>query len=107
MRKEAGLVTNAVLAATYHGNVCLYGRLLEDTRGTHYDGTARDFSGKDIRTSVVESVVYHREEDYTEVFTLNSIYRVEGNLIRFTFPDYDKDVIGGEDILDLFNTLEA
>lgn len=82
-RKRAGHLLNAKLSGMFAGSLVAVGRLVRDSRGEHADGSGpRNFSGQDIRTSYIERMEYVEGTDTTVIFTRNSIYFAQGDLIN-------------------------
>lgn len=82
-KKRAGHLTNAKLRISHESRCAVaQGLLKEDTRGTHFTGMPRNFSGRNIQTSMIERIEYVKEADTSVIYTMNSIYFAQGNLLE-------------------------
>ena len=100
-RKRAGHLLNVTLRVIPDEEcVVALGFLAKDTRETHHTGAARDFSGSDIHTSYVERLEYVESTDTTIIFTRNSIYFAQGDLINKYLGIDQKYAEGAKEICD-------
>lgn len=100
-RKKAGHLLGARIVEAMDC-VVVVGRLLKDQRGTHHHGGSRDFSGQDIHTSWLERVEYVETADTTVIYTRNSIYFAQGNIVEVAFGEGKFSAEGKAEMKELF-----
>lgn len=100
-RKKAGHLIGAQIVEAFDC-VVVTGRLLKDQRGTHHNGGHRDFSGASIHTSWLERVEYVEAADTTVIYTRNSIYFTQGNIIEPAFGEGKFSAEGKAEMKELF-----
>ena len=106
-RRLAGHLLRARIC-DYFGFTAAMGFLVKDERGIDYKGDERDFTGKNVRTSEVEKLTYDVETNVTTIYTRNSIYYADDNLIELNSGLKDTNSVdGAEDIYKIVSSVEG